>query len=136
MDYSKVKYIDEFDMSNIANLPDYQERLQLIKSYLGQWNYLVAKAIPRSERRIETNRRVKRPQDKCIEHYQNLAQGWMDKINLCLAGAPLNEVKGKVKVATSMPPSTHHSARYHIHQERLAKKRARRKMKKNNDGKE
>lgn len=53
----------------------------------------------------------------------------MDKIERCLAGEPLDQVKGKVKVATSMPPSTKHSARYHIHQERLQKKRAKRRAK-------
>lgn len=131
MDYSKVRYIDEFAdrLEAIRELPDYDKREQLVKSYLGQINYLVAKAIPRSEHRIETNRRVKRPQDKCIEHYQNLAKGWEDKIDLCLAGAPLSEVKGKVKTTTSMPESMHHSKRYALHQQRLAKKRARRKAK-------
>lgn len=127
MDYSKVITIDNYDLDPIKDLPDYEERVQLLKSYIGQRTYLCAKAIPRAVKRIETNRRVKRPQDKCIEHYQNLDKAWEEKIQLILQGAPLEEVKGKLKVPTSMPASTKHSARYHIHQERLAKKRARRK---------
>lgn len=128
MDYSKVITLEDYDLEPIKDLPDYEERVQLLKSYIGQRTYLCAKAIPRAARRIETNRRVKRPQDQCIEHYKALDAGWEKKIQMVLAGLPLDLVKGKVDTGgSSMPASTRHSARYHIHQERLAKKRARRK---------
>lgn len=129
MNYSKMKYIEDFDLSVIEKMDDYPERLQLVKSWLGQWNYLECKAIERSQRRIDTNRRVKRDQHKCIEHYENLRDAWMDKIERCLAGEPLDQVKGKVKTETSMPPSMRHSKRYALHQQRLNKKRAKRRAK-------
>lgn len=131
MDYDKIRHIEEYEdrLKAIQNLPDYDERLNLIKSWLGQFNFINAKAVPRAQRRIDTNRRVKRDQAKCIEHWENLAKGWEDKIERCLAGEPLDQVKGKVKVETSMPPSMRHSKRYALHQQRLNKKRAKRRAK-------
>lgn len=107
--------------------PDYEKRLALVKSWLGQLNFVRAKAIVRAQRRLDTNRRTKRDQNLAIEHWENLGNAWEEKIDRCLRGDPLDEIMGKLKVATSMPPSTKHSARYALHQERLAKKRARRK---------
>lgn len=130
MDYSKVITIEDYDLTSIADLSDYEERVQLLKSYIGQRTFINAKAIPRAQRRIDTNRRVKRPQDKCIEHWKVLDAGWEKKIQMVLAGVPLEHVKGKVETnGSSMPASTKHSARYHVHQERLSKKRAKRKAK-------
>lgn len=105
MDYSKIVKIDEYDFSKIKDLPDYEKRVQLIKSWLGQRNFCIAKAIPRAQRRIDTNRRVKRNQTLCIEHWAELAKTWENKIQLCLEGYPLEEIKGKLKTKTSMPPS-------------------------------
>lgn len=124
-----MKYIEDYDFSKIKDRSDYPERLQLIRSWLGQLNFCVCKAAPRAQKRIDTNRRVKRDQHLCLNHWCNLALAWEDKINRCLEGEPLETIKGKVKVETSMPPSMKHSARYHIHQERLNKKRAKRRQK-------
>lgn len=98
MDYSKVKTIDSYDLSKIRGLPDENERIGLIKSWLGQRNWCIAKAIPRSERRIATHRRVKRDQHELIKHYNELAVAWEDKIARCLAGEPLEDIKGKIKI--------------------------------------
>lgn len=128
MDYSKVITIDDYDLEPIKELEDFSERLALLKSYIGQRSSINARFIPRAQRRIDTNRRVKRDQHLAIEHWKALDAGWEEKIQKVLAGLPLEEVKGKVDTRGSkMPPSTKHSARYALHQERLAKKRARRK---------
>lgn len=129
MDYSKVITIDDYDLTPIKDLPDYEARVQLLKSYIGQKSAINAKFIPRAQRRIDTNRRVKRPQDKCIEHWKALSAGWEKKIQMVLAGAPLDEVKGKVDTnGSSMPASTKHSARHAKYVAQMNKKRAKRKM--------
>lgn len=146
MDYSKVITIDDYDLTPIENLDDYEERIRLLKSYIGQRTFINAKSIPRAQRRIDTNRRVKRPQDKCIEHWKALDAGWEKKIQMVLAGIPLDEVKGKVDTGgSSMPASTKHSARHAKYVAQMNKKRGKRKAKRererlaaqeNNNGKD
>lgn len=63
----------------IRNLSDYEKRVALIQSWQGQINYCRKK-------------KVKDP------YFELLEQEWQKKIDLCLAGVPLNECQGKVKV--------------------------------------
>lgn len=67
------------DYSKIENLPDFDKRVNLIKSWAGQVDKCMRKG-------------------KKDPYYYDLAAEWQKKINKCLAGLPLSEVQGKVKV--------------------------------------
>lgn len=139
MNYEKMRYIEEFedDFKKIENLPDYEKRVNLVKSYLGQWNYCICKRVEQNIKRRDTHRRVKRDPDLMIQHAYDLADAWQERIDRVLSGEPLENFVGKkLECKSENPPSMHHSKRYALHQQRLAKKRARRKAKRERDQKD
>lgn len=71
-------------MERIKHLPDYEKRVALIKSWQGQINRCLKK-------------KEKDP------YFGFLAEEWQKKIDKCLAGLPLSEVQGKVKVKGKRP---------------------------------
>lgn len=75
---------NNYDVSKIQNLPDYNKRINLIKSWEGQIKRCFKKE-------------AKDP------YYGLLAAEWQKKIDKCLEGLPLNEVQGKVKVKGKKP---------------------------------
>lgn len=132
MNYEKMRYIEEFDdaFEKIKNMDDFDKRYNLVKSYLGQWNYCICKRVEQNIKRRDTHRRVKRDPDLMIQHAYDLADAWQERIDRVLSGEPLENFVGKkLECKSKNPLSMKHSARYHIHQERLNKKRAKRKAK-------
>lgn len=73
------------DFSKIKDLPDYQERVSLAKSWAGQVD------------------KCKRKQNLQDPYYGALALAWEEKIAKILSGVPLSECKGKVKVKGQKP---------------------------------
>lgn len=112
----------DYDFSKIENLPDYEKRINLIKSWQGQVNKCLRKE-------------VKDP------YFGLLAKEWQKKIDGCLEGKPLEEVQGKVKVKGHKPFTKKQRVKYKKeqkakrHQEYLAaqKKRKQERMNNNND---
>lgn len=76
--------MDDYDFSKIEGLPDYQKRVNLVKSWHGQ--------IVRCEKKNEKD-----------PYYHLLALEWRKKIDKCLSGAPLSECQGKVVVKGKKP---------------------------------
>lgn len=85
--------VDNYDFSKIENLPDYNKRVNLIKSWQGQ--------IGRCQKKGEKD-----------PYFFELAESWQKKIDLCLAGAPLEECQGKVKVKGRKPFTKKQRLRY------------------------
>lgn len=83
LDFEKL----ELNFDKIRNLPDFQERVNLCKSWVGQ---------------AEKCQRKGHLQD---EYYFALGQAWMEKVNKLLEGYPLEECKGKIKVKGAKPMS-------------------------------
>lgn len=83
----------ENEFKCIAHLPDYDKRVQLIKSWRGQVNKCKRKT-------------VKDP------YYGELALEWQKKVDRALAGEPLNEVQGKVKVKGKKPMTKKQRVKY------------------------
>lgn len=75
---------NEYDFNKIKNLPDYNKRVNLIKSWAGQINRCLKK-------------NSKDP------YFGQLALEWQKKIDKCLNGDPLGECQGKVKVNGKKP---------------------------------
>lgn len=73
-----------YDFSLIENLPDYEKRVNLIKSWAGQ--------ISRCQKKKEKD-----------PYFGSLSLEWQKKIDMCLAGEPLSKCQGKVKVAGKKP---------------------------------
>lgn len=106
MDYTKLKTIDDYDTGRIEGLPDYERRINLVKGYLGQVNYINAKRIPREERRRDTHRRTKRDPQLSINHFEAVCAAWEERIERVLRGDPLEDFVGKsLKVDVPSPPS-------------------------------
>lgn len=80
----KIKGEAMYNYEQIKNLSDYEKRVALIQSWQGQINYCQKK-------------KAKDP------YFEFLAQEWQKKIDLCLAGAPLSECQGEVKVKGKKP---------------------------------
>lgn len=72
------------DFDKIKNLPDYEKRVNLIKSWEGQRLRCLKKE-------------AKDP------YFGELAKEWQKKINRCLSSEPLSQVQGKVKVKGKKP---------------------------------
>lgn len=90
---------NKIDFSVIEHLSDYEKRVALIKSWNGQVNKCRRKA-------------VKDP------YYDRLADEWQKKIDGCLAGLPLSEVQGKVKVRDGKPMTGKQRIKYKKEQKR------------------
>lgn len=89
----------ELDFSTIEHLDDYEKRVNLIKSWNGQINRCQKKGL-------------KDP------YYFSLAEEWQKKIDKCLAGLPLKEVQGKVKVKGKKPMTKKQRVAYKKEQKR------------------